>query len=134
MHIIRHLGLSFPLYEEDLENWDKRNNIAGDFLKCCVTEGVFQEIKYYKDVTEIWKILKTIYKKSDEFKKLVDQKDVEKLKEQVATLQNLNQRLINEVAKLRKENTSLKEDNEILQYKCEKITNNNVGLNNKVEE
>ena len=50
----------------------------------------------------IWKILKTLYKKSDEFKKLVDQKDVEKLKEQVATLQNLNQRLIKEAAKLRK--------------------------------
>ena len=80
-----------------------------------MTQDVFQEIKYYKDGTKIWKILKTLYKKSDEFKKLVDQEDVVKLKEQVATLQNLNQRLIKEVAKLRKENTSVKEDNECLQ-------------------
>ena len=46
---------------------------------------------------------------------MVDQEDVAKVKEQVATLQNLNQRLIKEVAKLRKENTSVKEDNECLQ-------------------
>ena len=65
---------------------------------------------------------------------MVDQEDVAKLKEQVATLQNLNQRLIKEVAKLRKENTSVKEDNECLQEKCENITNSNMGLIRKVEE
>ena len=46
----------------------------------------------------------------------------------------LNQRLIKEVAKLRKENTSLKEDTEILQEKCVNITNSNEGLIKKVEE
>ena len=45
-----------PTNEEDLENWDKRNKLAGAFLKCCVTEDVFQEIKYYKDDKDIWKI------------------------------------------------------------------------------
>ena len=53
-----------PTSEEDLENWDKRNKLAGAFLKYCVTEDVFQEIKYYKDGTKIWKILKTLYKNS----------------------------------------------------------------------
>ena len=38
-----------PTNEEDLEKWDKRNKLVGVFLKCCVTEDVFQEIKYYKD-------------------------------------------------------------------------------------
>ena len=57
-----------------------------------------------------------------------------KLKEKVATLQKLNQRLIKEGVKLRKENTSLKEDTEILQEKCVNITTSNEGLIKKVEE
>ena len=56
-----------PLTEQrDLEKWDQINKEVGAYIKICVSDEVFAEIKNLRDDTKIWKRIENLYHNTSE--------------------------------------------------------------------
>ena len=55
-----------PTEQRALEKWDQRNKEACVYIKICVSDEVFVEIKILGDGIEKWKMLKYLYHNSSE--------------------------------------------------------------------